>query len=62
MKTCCIRSAFCDLVMNNSVGDCPCLDCLVKVICTEICDDLNNYYRSVFNFDHEEMGWKKDLV
>lgn len=60
MKECCLRSAFCDLVMNGTIGNCPCLDCIVKPVCSEICDELNNHYRSIFNFDHEEMSWKKD--
>jgi len=55
---CCIRSGFCDLQMNNNVEKCPCGKCLVKGICNEICNDLNNYYRSIFNFDHEEMQCK----
>ncbi len=62
MKSCCLRSGFCDLQMNNSVGDCPCLSCLVKVTCTKICDDLNVYYKSIFNFDHEEIKWEKNSV
>jgi hypothetical protein len=55
MRSCCMRSAFCDIVMNGTIGDCPCLNCLVKVTCIKICDDLNNYYRSIFHFDNEEM-------
>jgi len=58
MKSCCMRSYYCDIVMNNSVKGCPCLDCLVKVTCTKICEDMNNYYKSIFNFDSEEMSWQ----
>jgi len=58
MKSCCGRKAFCDIVMNGTIAGCPCLDCLVKVTCTKICDDLNNHYKSIFNFDHEEMKWQ----
>jgi len=57
-EECCKRSYICDLVMNGSVQGCPCLTCLVKVTCEKICDDLNNYYRSIFPFDHEEMKWR----
>jgi len=58
MKSCCVRSAFCDIVMNGTTKGCPCFNCLVKVTCIKICDDLNNFYRSIFNFDHEEMSWR----
>jgi hypothetical protein len=58
MTTCCKRSGFCDIQMNGSTIQCPCLKCLIKPICETICDDLNNYYRSIFHFDHEEMEWQ----
>jgi hypothetical protein len=33
--------------------DCPCNKCVIKVMCSDICDEFNDYYKSIFNFDHE---------
>jgi hypothetical protein len=51
----CIKSGFCDLQMNGTTYDCPCNQCLVKMVCqVEICDELNKYYKDFFNFNHED--------
>jgi len=51
----CIKSGFCDPQMNNSTDGCPCEECIVKMMCTtDICDPLNNFYYSIFNFNHED--------
>jgi hypothetical protein len=51
----CMKSGFCDLQMNNTTSNCSCQECFLKIICTtDICERLNDFYRSVFKFDHED--------
>lgn len=54
--SCCWRSYEpCDLLMYGKevYKDCPCNKCVIKVMCSDICDEFNDYYKSIFNFDHE---------
>lgn len=52
----CMKSGFCDPQMNGTTIDCPCGNCIVKVMCTEnICERYNEFYFGIFNFNHEEF-------
>jgi hypothetical protein len=56
MTTCCWRSYDCDIIMygQRKYENCPCCNCLVKNLCSSICEDFNKYYESIFHFSHEE--------
>jgi hypothetical protein len=41
--------------MDGKVLECPCRVCLLKPVCLEICDKLNEYHTLIFGFDHEEI-------
>ena len=53
----CNKSGFCDFQMNGTTEDCPCYDCIVKSTCwwDNICEDMNNFHRKIFGFDHGEF-------
>lgn len=52
----CMKSGFCDLQMNGTTSNCPCKDCILKIICaTDICEGLNDFYLNIFKFDHEDF-------
>jgi len=36
------------------IGFCPCLICLVKMVCNRICPDANLYF---LNLDPDEEAW-----
>lgn len=38
-----INYKYCDIIRTGREEDCPCRNCLVKVICTETCDKYNVY-------------------
>jgi hypothetical protein len=42
------------MIGKNLSDICPCQNCVVRMICEEMCDDFNNYYKSIFGFDHED--------
>ena len=50
-----MKSSFCDPQMNGTTSGCPCETCIVKPVCTtDICEEMNNFYRGIFGFDHED--------
>ena len=52
----CLKSGFCDLQMNGTTGDCPCDICIVKPVCdVKICEDMNEFYKKRFGFEHEDF-------
>jgi hypothetical protein len=51
----CRKSGACDIQMLNVTTNCPCSECVIKMICTtKICKDLNEYHKEIFHFDHED--------
>jgi len=58
MKTeCCWRSYMnCDILMigKSEYKNCPCNSCIVKPMCSSMCEKFNDFYKSIFNFNHEE--------
>ncbi len=36
--------AVCSFVYRNSDGECPCSECIVKVMCNRICPALDSFY------------------
>lgn len=55
---CCWRSYDCDIIMygKGMYKDCPCRDCLIKTICSSVCDKMNDFYKKIFGFNHEEYN------
>lgn len=52
----CNKSAFCDFQLNGTTEGCPCALCIVKGMCwNDICEDMNNFHRKIFGFDHREF-------
>jgi hypothetical protein len=40
--------------LRNQKKKCPCSDCLVKVVCIEICDDLYEYIMTPIEVNNED--------
>ncbi|MFW9872215.1 MAG: hypothetical protein ACFFG0_03860 [Candidatus Thorarchaeota archaeon] len=46
-RSCYMRSGFFSL--DNKPVNCPCIICLVKPMCLEVCDELGNYSSLLYN-------------
>lgn len=46
----CNKSGFCDFQMNGTTEDCPCIFCIVKMMCSEICDNFDDFHKQIFKF------------
>ncbi len=46
----------CDILMigKSEYKNCPCNSCIVKPMCSSMCEKFNDFYKSIFNFNHEE--------
>ncbi len=44
------ESIWCTMHRHDHVDICPCMECLVKGICSELCED----YKNIINEDCEE--------
>lgn len=52
----CIENEQCQIQMWGSVAthECPCKECLVKMICSDPCNLLNDHYASIHNINKKE--------
>jgi len=50
----------CPVKRNNRIGNCPCTECIVKMICDNPCDLFKDYHDR-FEF-HKKHGVKRITV
>ena len=41
--------------IGNALDNCPCANCLVKIVCEEDCENLSSYFRKA------EKAWRSSL-
>jgi hypothetical protein len=46
----CLDHSTCVFIAQGycAITECPCRICIIKVTCTEICDDLKRHYNKIF--------------
>ena len=37
----------CHMTQHNMQEQCPCVDCLIKVMCGDPCDDMEDFFNSI---------------
>ena len=44
------KDGFCEILTYTDRSKCPCSECLVKVTCNKLCDDLCDFFSSIYKF------------
>ena len=51
----------CLIVQFDRIDECPCINCLVKVMCKGLCEERHNKRRRI-QVDNLQGGWLKDNI
>jgi len=51
----------CEAECNFNGLSCPCLNCLLKVICKEACEEGEEYWNKYFDSENYERNWRESF-